>query len=136
MASVASVAFEPQYIFSNRVAQLLDRIDCRLADSEEEREAIFRLRYEAYLREGAIAPNFTRTFTDDYDETENAWLFGLYLDGDLASSIRLHVACEDNRDFPSRKVFADLLEPELDAGKVIVDPTWFVTHRLHSRLNP
>jgi hypothetical protein len=136
MASVASFASESNGTFSDRVAHLLDRVDCRLAESAEDRAAIFRLRYEAYLREGAIAPNFSATFSDPYDETDNAWLFGLYIDGELASSIRIHVASEDNRDFPSRKVFADQLEPELDAGKVIVDPTRFVTHRLHSRLNP
>jgi N-acyl-L-homoserine lactone synthetase len=136
MASVASLAFESQFSFSDRVARLLDRIDCRLADSAEDREAIFRLRYQAYLQEGAIAPNFTQEFSDPYDETDNVWLFGLYIDGDLASSIRLHVASEDNRDFPSRKVFADVLEPELDVGKVIIDPTRFVTDRHHSRINP
>jgi hypothetical protein len=136
MASVASLAFQPHCNFSDRVAHLLDRIDCRPAESAHEREAIFRLRYEAYLREGAIGPNFAETFADPYDETDNAWLFGLYIGGDLASSIRLHVASHAHRDFPSRKVFADLLEPELDAGRVIVDPTRFVTDRRHSRLNP
>jgi hypothetical protein len=136
MASVASLAFQPHCTFSDRVAHLLDRIDCRPAESAHEREAIFRLRYEAYLREGAIGPNFAETFADPYDETDNAWLFGLYIDGDLASSIRLHVASRAHRDFPSRKVFADLLDSELDAGRVIVDPTRFVTARRHSRLNP
>jgi len=136
MVSVTSLAFESQWHFCDRVAQLLDRIDCRPARSAEEREVIFRLRYEAYLREGAIGPNFSGTFSDPYDESENAWLFGLYLDGELASSIRIHIACGEHRDFPSRKVFPDLLEPELDAGRVIVDPTRFVTDRRHSRLNP
>jgi N-acyl amino acid synthase FeeM len=136
MVSVASLAFESHLRFSDRVAQLLDRIDCRPARSCEEREIIFRLRYEAYLREGAIGPNFSGTFCDPYDDAENAWLFGLYLDGELASSIRLHIAMGEHRDFPSRKVFADLLEPELDAGRVIVDPTRFVTDRRLSRLNP
>jgi hypothetical protein len=136
MAPVASLAFESQFSFSDRIAQLLDRIDCRPADSAEDREAIFRLRYEAYLREGAIAPNFLGTFSDPYDEADNAWLFGLYLDDELASSLRLHVATSDHRDSPSHKVFADLLEPELDAGRVIIDPTRFVTNRRHSRLYP
>lgn len=86
MASVASLAFESQFSFSDRVAQLLDRIDCRAACSEEEREAIFRLRYPAYLHEGAIGPNFSGTFCDPYDDSENAWLFGLYLEGALPSS--------------------------------------------------
>jgi N-acyl-L-homoserine lactone synthetase len=136
MASVASLAFESHLSFPDRVAQLLDRIDCRPARSVEEREVIFRLRYQAYLREGAIGPNFSGTFSDAYDDSENAWLFGLYLDGELASSIRLHIAMGEQRDFPSRKVFADLLEPELDAGRVIVDPTRFITDRRYSRLNP
>jgi hypothetical protein len=86
MASVASLAFESQLIFSDRVAQLLDRIDRRPACSEEEREAIFRLRCHAYLHEGAIGPNFSGTFCDPYDDSENAWLFGLYLEGTQPSS--------------------------------------------------
>ena len=122
--------------FSARVASLLDRIDCRPAETDEEREAIFRHRYEAYVREGAISPNISRTFADPYDESENAWLFGLYLDGELASSIRIHVASQAHPDFPSFHVFPDLMEPELAAGKVIVDPTRFVTDRNLSRLHP
>jgi hypothetical protein len=122
--------------FSDRVAELLDRIDCRPADSEAEREAIFRLRYQAYLREGAIAPHYSKRFTDPYDDSDNAWLFGLYIDGELASTIRIHVASEENPDFPSFKVFADLMEPELQAGKVIVDPTRFATDKRLSRLFP
>jgi hypothetical protein len=135
MALVASLAFESHVQFSDRIAQLLDRVDCRLAESVEDREAIFRLRYEAYRSEETIAPNFTQTFYDPYDDAENVWLFGLYIDGDLASSIRLHVASVENRDFPSRHVFPDVLEPELEAGKVIVDPTRFVTNRHYSRGN-
>ena len=135
MAVVASLAFESHFPFSDRIAQLLDRIDCRLAESEEDREAIFRLRYEAYRSEDAIAPNFTQTFYDAYDDAENVWLFGLYVDGDLASSIRLHVTSEVHRDFPSRHVFPDALEPELEAGKVIIDPTRFVANRHSSRGN-
>src|SRR5262249_54240769 len=136
MPSVASRAFEPQAPFSNRVAALLDRIDCRPAVSASEREAILRLRYHAYVSEGAIKASFAQTFTDPYDEADNVWLLGLYLDGELASSIRLHVASAAHPDFPTRKVFAELLEPELAAGKVIIDPTRFVTDKHHSRANP
>ena len=135
MPSVASRAFKPQGGFSERVADLLNRVDCRPAVSAAEREAIFRLRYQAYLSEGAIKPSFAQSFTDAYDETDNVWLLGLYLEGELASSIRLHVASAAHPDFPSRKVFAEVLEPELAAGKVIVDPTRFVTHRRYSRGN-
>lgn len=108
--------------FSDNVAQLLDRIDYKRVDgSGEERESISRLRYKAYLREGAISPNHTRTFSDPYDETDNAYLFGLYLDGELASSMRIHVGSREHPNFPTLEVFSDVLQPELDAGKVIID---------------
>jgi N-acyl-L-homoserine lactone synthetase len=135
MSSVA-LAYAPQVSFSDRVAELLNRIDCRRIVSGEDREAVARLRYQAYLREGAISPNFSKTFSDAYDDSENAWIFGLYIDGELASSIRIHVASEDEPLFPSLEVFADLLEPELKAGKTIVDPTRFVTDPKLSRLYP
>ena len=135
MSLVASRVFKSQDGFSERVADLLNRVDCRLAVSAAEREAIFRLRYQAYLSEGVIKPSFAPNFTDAYDETDNVWLLGLYLDGELASSIRLHVASVAHPEFPSRKVFAEVLEPELAAGKIIIDPTRFVTHRHYSRVN-
>jgi len=112
--------------FSDRIAQLLARIDCRRADSGEQREAIFRLRYQAYMREEAISPNSSKAFSDPYDESENGYLFGLYIDDELAGSIRLHVASKERPEFPSLEVFSDILQPELDTGKVIIDPTRFV----------
>ena len=74
------------------------------------------------------------TFSDPYDEKGNGYLFGFYIDGGLASSIRVHVASKKHPEFTSREVFSDYLEPELDAGKVIVDTTRFVTDEAFSRL--
>src|ERR1044071_5846045 len=127
---------DPQNLFANRVADLLHRLDCRVAETPEEREAIFRLRYECYLREGAICPNPTQIFSDRYDHSPSARIFGLYLDGELASSIRIHVTSPEHSDFPSHHVFEDLLDPELAAGRVIVDPTRFITNRTLSASNP
>jgi N-acyl-L-homoserine lactone synthetase len=122
--------------FNDHVAALLDRIDCRVAETPGEREAIFRLRYDAYIREGTIASDPSEAFSDSYDDSENAHVFGLYLDGELASSIRIHVASAAYPDFPSHKVFADVLEPELQAGRVLIDYTRFVTSKTLSQLNP
>jgi hypothetical protein len=120
--------------FSDRVAQLLNRVDYRLIETDEEREAVARLRYAAYLREGAISPNPTKKFSDSYDDSKNARIFGLFVDDELVSSIRIHVASKETPVFPSLSVFRDLLAPELDAGKTIIDPTRFVTDRNVSRL--
>lgn len=122
--------------FADRISQLLDKIDCRIIETDEERSAVARLRYDAYLREGAIGPNASKSFTDPYDDKKNVWIFGLYIDDELASSIRIHAATKHFPIFPSLSVFSDLLEPELEAGKTIIDPTRFVTDRRLSRLHP
>ena len=111
-------------------------MDYRRAETAEEREAIFRLRYQAYLREGAIAPSPSERFADPLDEAANAWIFGVYVDGELASSIRLHVASRQSPDLPALNVFSDLLSPEIGAGKTIIDPTRFVADRSASRRYP
>lgn len=139
MSAVALArAYEPapQSRRSGRVAELLERVDYRVTRSDEERAAIGRLRYDAYLREGAIDPNPAQSFTDPYDDTGNVWIFGIYIGGELASSIRMHVATKAVPNFPSLSVFSDLLGPELEAGKTIIDPTRFVTDQRLARLYP
>jgi hypothetical protein len=119
--------------FTDRVAALLEKIDCRRAETAEERTAIFRLRYQAYLRERAILPNSSGLFSDRYDDTDNVYLFGLYIDGELASSIRINVGSRERPYFPSLESFGDVLQPKLDAGKVIIDATRFVADEGLSR---
>lgn len=136
MRSTFSAHASTELSFSDRLAQLAARIDFRRADTDEEREAIFRLRYKAYSREGAIPANFSGRFADDDDEADNAYLMGLYIDGELATSLRLHVATREGvADCPSLHVFSDILQPLLDAGKVIVDTTRFVADERLSRLH-
>jgi hypothetical protein len=124
-----------QKSFSDRLAELAAKVEFRRADTDEEREAIFRLRYKAYSREGAISANSSERFTDDDDEADNAYLMGLYIDGELATSLRLHIASKQgNADCPSLHVFPDILQPLLDAGKVLVDTTRFVANERLSHL--
>lgn len=115
------------------VWRLLDRLDCRRADTTAERDAIFRLRYRAYLRESAILPNSSKSFSDRYDDMDNVYLFGLYVDGALASSIRIQIVTGEHPYSPSLDAFGDVLQPELDAGKVVVDSSRFVTDERLSR---
>lgn len=134
MVTVASVpaAAVPVRSQSDRVIALLRRIDYRRADTLQEKEAIFKLRYAAYLREGAIPPNASERFCDALDNTDNAWTFGIYVEGELVSSIRLHVATRQLPKLPALGVFSDLLSPTLAAGRTIVDPTRFVIDRTAS----
>jgi N-acyl amino acid synthase FeeM len=110
----------------DRGIEVLDDVDYRLAETDEDKDAIYRLRYRAYLNEGAIEPNRDRRTSDRFDEMPSTWIFGVYIEGALASSIRISLATPEHRTSPSVDVFPEILHPELARGKVIVDPTRFV----------
>jgi N-acyl amino acid synthase FeeM len=122
--------------FLARGGELLDLIDYRLAETEADKEAIYRLRYRAYLHEGAIEPRSDRRLTDRFDDAPNSWIFGIYVEGILASSLRISVATLDNPDTPAVEAFPDLLKPELDRGKIIVDPNRFVAEPYREQRHP
>jgi hypothetical protein len=109
-----------------RSADPLEHVDYRLAETREEKENIYRLRYRAYLREGAILPSESERVTDAYDDLANNFTFGIYVQNELYSSIRISVLSSEWRGSPSSEMFADLIHPELDRGKIIIDPTRFV----------
>ena len=111
-----------------KLAELLDRTDYRVIISDEDREAVFRLRYQAYLNAKAIDPDFSERLSDRYDDLDNTTIYGLYVDGELAASIRVAVANAEFSDFASRPSFDDILAPQLEAGKVIIDPSRLVTN--------
>lgn len=111
---------------SARHQDILDRVDYRLAETETEKEAIYGLRYRAYLHEGAIEPRVERRLHDRFDDMPNSWIFGIYMDGELASSLRISVGSPDHPDTPAVDAFGDLLRPQIEAGKTIVDPNRFV----------
>jgi hypothetical protein len=133
---MAAVAFARRALVPDRVRGLIETVDYRQALSEADKDAIYRLRYEAYLAEKAILPNFSRRLSDKFDDLDNTWIFGVFIDGQLASTLRLTVAAASHPASPSAETFADVLGPEIASGKVIVDPTRFVVGREFSRRYP
>lgn len=123
MSAVAALSGKS---FSERLVDFASDVQYRRVMTDEDREAVFRLRYEAYVREGTIPISFSKRLTDAYDEMPNVWIFGAFIDGRLASSIRVHVASPDQPNSPSMAVFPDVLVPEIEKGHTIVDPTRFV----------
>ena len=116
------------------LAALSARIECRPADTSEERQAIFELRDRAYLRDGTIPENPLGRCTDAADDVENAYLFGFYIDSDLASALRLHIGSREHPDLPSLAVFPDVLRPLLDAGRILIEFTCLVADESLSRV--
>ena len=91
-----------------------------------EKEEIYNLRYRAYLREGAVKESADQRVTDQYDDLQNSWTFGVYLDGELSSSVRISVLTSEWRESCSAEAFGEILYPRLDRGEVIIDPARFV----------
>lgn len=133
---MSRLALEATASLAERVNRLLALAKIRRADSPEELDAIYELRYRAYLREGAIKPNPTRRFLDDDDAMPNAWIFGVYIEENLASSIRIHVSTPEHPGTPGAHVFPDILGPLIDAGKIYIDPTRFVADFASARQYP
>lgn len=131
MGSVKAIAPDQE-----RNADPLEHVDYRVAETPEEKDKIYHLRYRAYLREGAILPSESERVADRYDELANTFIFGIYIHGELHSSIRVSVLTPECRESPSAGMFADLLHPELDRGKVIIDPTRFVADPEKARKFP
>jgi hypothetical protein len=125
-----SPAHQTAVLSLKRGIELLNEVDYRLAETEAEKDAIYRLRYRAYLHESAIEPRADQRLTDRFDDLPNSWVFGIYLEGELTSSLRVSVASPDNDDTPAVNAFRDILGPEIARGKVIVDPNRFVADPL------
>ena len=112
--------------FADRVARLLERVEYRRADSPGDRSAIYRLRHDAYVHAGTIEARPSGQFHDAMDEADNAWLIGVFIDGELASALRLHISASLSAPLPTLTPFSDVLEPLLRAGNLIIDVTRFV----------
>ncbi|WGS00126.1 MULTISPECIES: hypothetical protein [unclassified Bradyrhizobium] len=119
-----------------RGSELLDHVDYRLAQTRAEKEEIYNLRYRAYLREGAVKESAEQRVTDQYDDLENSWTFGVYLDAELCSSVRISVLTPEWRESCSAEAFGEILHPKLDRGEVIIDPARFVADPDRARRSP
>jgi hypothetical protein len=120
----------------DRVAKLLERVEYRRADTVEEKERIFRMRHQAYTANDSIAPRPSGLFRDAYDDAPNAWLIGVFIDGDLAGSIRIHVSAAVDAPMPDMKGYSDVLEPLLAKGQCILNATRHVNRIEYSRHHP
>lgn len=117
---------EPRAPLFMRGAGIFDRVDYRLIETPEDKDRLYQMRYRAYLHGGLILPSEAHRVSDRYDDAPNAWTFGIYIDGELCSSVRLHVLTSDQRMSYATELFGDVLHPRLDRGEVFVDPARFV----------
>jgi hypothetical protein len=117
---------EPRASVLVRGGALFDRVDYRRIETPEDKDRLYSIRYKAYRQGGLIPPSESERYSDRYDDAPDALTFGVYVDGELCSSIRLHVLTSERRMSYTAELFGDVLHPRLDRGEVFVDPARFV----------
>ncbi len=125
MSAAIPSSIEAPSRFAGALIDLLDRVEYRRVSLKDQFDPVYRLRYEAYRREDFVPINSQRISTDSYDSSPNAYGFGVYIDGQLVSSIRFHHVTPETRDSPSRSIWPEVLDPILDAGRSYIDPSRF-----------
>ena len=102
-----------QSSFSRSVLALLDHVEYRRCESGEDIEAIYRLRYDAYRRNGFLEESASQMMTDELDDAPNCYRFGVFIDRELVSTVRIHHITQAQPFGPIMSVFGDVLRPRL-----------------------
>jgi hypothetical protein len=119
--------------FNRSVLSVLDEIEYRVCDRGEDLEAIYRLRYQAYLAAGMIKSDAARQVHDKYDDLPNSYRFGVFYRGALVSTVRIHHLSKENPQAPTCGVFGDIVASRLERGETFVDPSRFAADAEWSR---
>ena len=115
------------------VSNFAKRVTCTFASRYVERDAIFKLRYQAYLRAGLVSENSFGRYIEAADHAANAYLMGLYVDRRLVSSLRLQIGSAAAPYFSSLELLPHVLEPILRSGKTIIDMSCVATEGVLAR---
>jgi hypothetical protein len=113
--------------FARQLLNFLDRVEYRRIVSAEDFEEIGRLRYRSYMTRNVMEDAFDGAIIDDVDRDSHAYVFAVYIDGQLVSTLRIHYITPEHRKGVSAELFPEILGPMLDAGLSFVDPVRFAT---------
>ncbi len=110
--------------FSRKILEVLDNVEYRRVESNEDLAQVERLRYKAYKAHDvlALAP---KGLLDDSDFDSHAYVFGLYYYGEMVSTVRIHYVTPDHRLSQSGGAFPWAMDAMLDAGLTLIDPARF-----------
>lgn len=113
---IAPVTGMAKYVLS-----FLDDVSYRLMTSEEDLDQVFRLRHDAYKAAQHIEGTDDGKWTDPSDNCPSASIVGVFVDGELAASVRLHSLKDLHARSSAIQAFPDLLEPRFKAGRSFTD---------------
>jgi hypothetical protein len=116
---------EPQNssAFTRNITALLERTEYRRCDAREDMEAVYRLRYKAYRTHGLVSEKKDHMISDSHDEAPNCYQFGIFVDDNLVSTVRLHHLTWAEPYGPVMSVFGDILAPRMERGETFINPS-------------
>ncbi|WEZ82510.1 hypothetical protein P6U16_15595 [Rhizobium sp. 32-5/1] len=116
-----SPAASTQGRFSEKLLELLDHVEYRRVETGEDMEDVARIRFKAYQM-ADILPLSGSTLIDDIDFDSHAYVFGIYFEERLISTVRVHHVTPEHRVSSSGSVFGKEIDGFLDAGMSLIDP--------------
>ena len=122
--------------FSRNVLAVLERTEYRRVEGGEDLEDIYRLRYKSYRAADMVSEIAEQTVYDSLDDLDNCYRFGVYIDGNLVSTIRIHHVNKAHPVSPSVMVYGDILNPRIRAGDTFIDPSRFAADPEWSQIYP
>lgn len=122
--------------FVKNIFSILERTEYRRCETGEDVENIYRLRYKAYRRTDMVPGNPDHIIHDDLDDLPNCYRFGVYIDGELVSTLRLHHVSKAHAQSPSTIVYPDVLLPRVALGQTFIDPSRFAADPEWSKIYP
>ncbi len=109
--------------FVDGVLRLLERTEYRRCDTGEDREEIYNLRYRSYRAHGFVPESSRQITKDELDDLPNCYNFGVYIDGNLVSTVRLHQIDKEVPFGPVIKGFGDVMLPLIERGESCINPS-------------
>lgn len=125
-----------QAMLSEHLLAVTDRIEYRRIVSPEDLEDVGVLRREAFNAHDLYTTKFTDPIIEDIDFDDDTYLFGLYYEGQLVSSMRLNVLSKNSAETPAFELCRTTLAPLLDQGMVFIDPSRFAIDAEASKAIP
>lgn len=120
---IAPAIPKDQNSFVRAVQAVLERTEYRRCDTGEDFEQICRLRYKAYRINGFVGDLSDQALSDEMDDSPNCYRFGVFVDGELVSTVRLHHLTLEEQCAPVMQIFGDLLLPRLERGETFINPS-------------
>ena len=114
----------------------LKAIEYRRISTHREFEDVKKLRFDAYSRKNNVFSDQAYMRTDSFDEEPNTEIYGLYSEGKIISSLRLHRVSAETPATPSATYFPEFFMTRLAAGDQFLEPTRFVASQEGSVLFP